>query len=63
MCSLSLAVPHHTGGMSNPNRVPEGSPEGGQFARGGAKPESTQTIADREWENRAGLSASEVLEA
>ena len=49
--------------MSNPNRVPEGSPEGGQFARGGAKPESTQTIADREWENRAGLSASEVLEA
>lgn len=25
--------------MSNPNRVPEGSPEGGQFARGGAKPE------------------------
>lgn len=27
--------------MSNPNRVPEGSPEGGQFAAGGAKPESS----------------------
>ena len=25
--------------MSNLNRVPEGSPEGGQFARGGARPE------------------------
>ena len=29
--------------MSNPNRVPEGSPEGGQFAAGGAKPESSGT--------------------
>ena len=27
--------------MSNPNRVPEGSPEGGQFASGGARGESS----------------------